>query len=145
MNIEGRSYHYWFWAMPTMKNVDQQPVNWEHVELRTDKYYNSFQELEKLSVQSGDFVSIYTGTEVLENGFIFSRHLDDKAGVVALLNALRFIHEAGHQLPCTTYLILTGREEIGDGGHAVLSPEVWELVLLTMEFGLALSIRESLE
>ncbi len=128
-----------------MKNVDQQPVNWEHVELRIDEYYSSFQELEKLSVQPGDFVLIATGTEVLESGFIFSRHLDDKAGVAALLNALRFIHEAGHQLPCTTYLILTVGEEIGDEGSAVLSKNFGNWLQLTMEFRLALSIRGSLE
>ncbi len=85
------------------EKVDQQPVNWEQVEIRVDEYYNSFQELEKLGVQPGDFASIDTGTEVLENGFIFSRNLDDKAGVAALLSALRLLHEAGHQLPCTTY------------------------------------------
>ena len=76
--------------------------------------------------------------------------MDDKVGVVALLNALRFIHEADHQLPCTTYLNLTVREEIGDGGHAVLSPEVWELVKIdngvqagtqhSREFGVTLAM-----
>ena len=86
--------------------------------------------MEKLGVQPGDFVYIDTGTEVLEIGFFFSRHLDDKAGVAALLNALGLLHEAGHQHPCTTYLILTVREEIGDGGSAVLSPDVWELVTI---------------
>ena len=112
------------------ERVDQQPVNWEQVELRIDEYCNSFQELENLGVQLGDFVSIDTGTEVLENGYIFSRHLDDKAGVAALLNALRLIQEEGHQLPCITYLILTVREEIGDRGSAVLSQYVWELVTI---------------
>lgn len=112
------------------ERVDQQPVNWEQVELRIDEYCNSFQELENLGVQLGDFVSIDTGTEVLENWYIFSRHLDDKAGVAALLNALRLIQEEGHQLPCTTYLILTVCEEIGDRGSAVLSQYVWELVTI---------------
>ena len=108
----------------------QQPVKWEQVELRIDEYCNSFQEFKNLGVQPSDFVSIDTGTEVFENGFIFSRYLDDKAGVVALLNVLRLHHEAGHQLPCTTYLILTLREEIGDGGSALLSLDVWELVTI---------------
>ena len=108
----------------------QQPVNWEQVELRINEYCNSFQEFKNLGVQPGDFFSTDTGTEVLENGFIFLRHLDDKAGVAALLKALRWIHEEGHQLPCNTYLILTVREEIGDGGSTVLSSDVWELVTI---------------
>lgn len=132
------------------EKVDQQPVSWEQAELRIDEYCNSFQDLEKLGVQPGDFVSIDTGTEVLENGFIFSRHLDDKAGVAALLNALRLIQEEGSPLPCTTYLILTVREEIGDGGSAVLSSDVWELVTIdngvqagtqhSREFGVTLAM-----
>lgn len=65
----------------------QQPVNWEQVELRINEYCNSFQEFKNLGVQPGDFVTIETGTEVLENGFIFLRHLDDRAGVTALLKA----------------------------------------------------------
>ena len=83
--------------------MDQQPVNWEQVELRIDEYCNSFQEIKNLGVQPGDFVSFDTGIEVLENGLIFSRQLDDKAGMAALLKALRLIHEEGHQIPCNTY------------------------------------------
>ena len=108
----------------------QQPVNWEQVELRINEYCNSFQEFKNLVVQPGDFFSTDTGTEVLENGFIFLRYLDDKARVTALLKALRWIHEEGHQLPCITYLILTVCKEIGDGGFSVLSSDGWELVTI---------------
>ena len=46
------------------EKVDQQPVNWEQVELRIDEYCNSFQEFKNLGVQPGDFISIDTGTEI---------------------------------------------------------------------------------
>ena len=71
-----------------------------------------FSEFVYLCVQIGDLVFIGTGTEVLESGFIFLGHLDYKAGVASLMNALRLIQLEDLQLPCTTYLILTVHEEI---------------------------------
>ena len=125
------------------EKVDQQPVNWDQVELRIDEPCLNRSHLEALGVQPGDFVSVDTGTEVLENGFIFSRHLDDKAGVAALLNALRLLVEAQVELPCNTDLILTVREELGDGGSAVLTSDVWELV--TIDNGVQAATQHSRE
>lgn len=132
------------------EKVDQQPVSWDQLELRIDERCDSRSDLQTLGVQPGDFVSVDTGTEVLENGFIFSRHLDDKAGVAAMLNAIRQIVQEQCPLPCTTDLIFTVREELGDGAAAVLTPEVWELVTIdngvqagtqhSREFGVTLAM-----
>ena len=127
----------------------QQPVNWEQVELRIDEYCNSFQEFKNLGVQPVISSPLIQERD-LRNGFIFSRHLDDKAGVTALLKASRLIQEEGHQFPCNTYLILTNHEEIGDGGSAGPFPDVWELVTIyngvqagtqhSREFGVTLTM-----
>ena len=70
--------------------------------------------------------------------------------MTALLKDSRLIQEEGHQFPCNTYLILTNHEEIRDGGFAVLSSDVWELVTIyngvqagtrhSREFGVTLTM-----
>jgi putative aminopeptidase FrvX len=43
----------------------------------------------KLGIDVGDLIAIDPQSEFLDNGFICSRHLDDKAGVAVMLAALR--------------------------------------------------------
>ena len=62
--------------------IDKQPSGWEYVELRVDEKVYNLRELMKLGVHVGDYVAIDTNTEINENGYINSRHLDDKAGAI---------------------------------------------------------------
>ena len=108
--------------------VDTQPVSWDHVELRIDEFSNSLADLERLGVNVGDYVAIDPGPELLDNGFISSRHLDDKAGVAALLCACKALREADAELPLDFYPLFTISEEVGSGASAILRGEISEMV-----------------
>lgn len=112
------------------KEVDSQPVNWQQVELRVDAIVHNHQDLEKLGINIGDYVAIDAQPEFLDNGFIVSRHLDNKAGVATLLAAAKAIRESGAELPVNTHLLFTISEETGSGASAILHRGASELVTI---------------
>ncbi len=63
------------------EEVDTQPVGWPYVELRVDALARNRDDLLQLGIDVGDIVAIDPAPEFIDNGFIVSRHLDDKAGV----------------------------------------------------------------
>ena len=60
--------------------IDKQPCGWEYVEVRIDEHCFGLDDLLRLGLRVGDFIAIDTNYEIDQNGFINSRHLDDKAG-----------------------------------------------------------------
>jgi putative aminopeptidase FrvX len=79
-------------------------------------------------VHVGDHIAIEPGFEVGDEGFVNSRHLDDKAGVATMLAASRALLEAGLGLPVDCHLLFTISEEVGVGASHVLQGDVGELV-----------------
>ncbi|MFV0368830.1 MAG: osmoprotectant NAGGN system M42 family peptidase [Hyphomicrobiaceae bacterium] len=110
------------------EGVDTMPVSWEHVEVRLDERVATRHDLMRLPIYVGDVIAIDTGTEFSENGFINSRHLDDKAGVACLLAATKAVIESGTQLPVDCHLLFTISEETGTGASHVLHGDVAEMV-----------------
>lgn len=110
------------------EEVDTQPVGWPHVELRIDADCNDRASTEALGIAIGDFVAIDTGTEFLDNGFIVSRHLDDKAGCAVALAALKALIDAKVETPVDIHFIFTITEEVGSGASAVLLDNVVAMV-----------------
>jgi len=108
--------------------VDDQPTNWTQVELRLDENVHSKADLTQLGVNIGDFISIDPQPELHENGYISSRHLDDKAGVAALLAAIKAIVESDLVLPVYFHPMFTITEEVGFGASAVLDARISEMV-----------------
>lgn len=108
--------------------IDAQGVGWEHVEVRIDEVTTSAAETEALGIQPGDFVTFEPHPVVTPSGFVVSRHLDDKAGLAAALAAFKAVVERGGQLPVTAHLLVTTREEIGQGASAGLAEDVTEMV-----------------
>ena len=68
--------------------VDELPISWDHIELRLDAYCATRADCDSLGINVGDFVAFDPLPEFTESGHISARHLDDKAGVAALLAAL---------------------------------------------------------
>ena len=64
------------------------------MEVRLDIRTTSPAETQAAGIQVGDFVCFDPRLEVV-NGFIRSRHLDDKACVAVLVSAVKALHEAG--------------------------------------------------
>ncbi len=110
--------------------IDSQPSNWQNVELRIDEDCYSRRDLMALGVHVGDFVSVDPQPEVLENGYITSRHLDDKAGAAVLLGAIKAVTEAGVELPVDCHPLFTISEEVGSGASAALQGDIAEMLTL---------------
>jgi peptidase M42 family hydrolase len=108
--------------------IDSQPVNWDQLEIRVDEQIASAADAARLNIQVGDFVAFDANPELLDNGFIVSRYLDNKAGVAALLAALKAVVEAGVAVPMDCHPVFTLTEEVGSGARAVIEEEVSEVI-----------------
>lgn len=108
--------------------IDTQPSIWENVELRLDEDAARADDLHDLGVNVGDFVGVDAQAELLPNGYLNSRHLDDKAGVAAILTAAKFLLDNKIELPVECHLLFTISEEVGSGASAVLHGDVAEMV-----------------
>lgn len=108
--------------------IDAQPVRWEQVEVRVDEAVHSDKDLFDLGIRVGDFIGIDPQPEIMDNGYIASRHLDNKAGVASLLAATKAILDNKILLPLDCHLLFTIFEEVGSGASAVLHQDVAEMV-----------------
>ncbi|MEK1907447.1 MAG: osmoprotectant NAGGN system M42 family peptidase [Pseudomonas sp.] len=108
--------------------VDQMPISWDHIELRLDAYSSTRADGEALGISIGDFVAFDPLPEFTESGHISARHLDDKAGVAALLCALKMIRDSGAELEIDCHPLFTITEEVGSGAAAALPWDVSEFV-----------------
>jgi putative aminopeptidase FrvX len=103
----------------------------ETMEVRLDARTGSAEETESLGINVGDFVAFDPRVEVT-NGFVRSRHLDDKACVACIISAARALADAGMKPKTTTLLHISNYEEVGHGAAAGIPPQVVELISVDM-------------
>jgi putative aminopeptidase FrvX len=101
------------------------------MEVRLDARTTSVDETRGLGIGIGDFVAFDPRVE-LRDGFIRSRHLDDKACVACMLYAAKAITDAGLKPAVTTVLHVSNYEEVGHGAAAGIPGEVSELISVDM-------------
>jgi peptidase M42 family hydrolase len=108
--------------------IDVQKVAWEQVEVRVDEFVEDADDLARLGIQVGDYVALDAYPEITQTGYVKSRHLDDKAGVAAVLGAFKSLRD--HQVvpPATVHLLITIAEEVGQGASHGLHEDVAEMV-----------------
>ena len=103
----------------------------ENMEVRLDARTLSAEETRALGIQVGDFVGFDPRVE-LNEGFVRSRFLDDKACAATLLASIKALHDAGLQPEQTTYFHFSNYEEVGHGASAGIPASVHELVTVDM-------------
>jgi len=103
----------------------------ENMEVRLDARTTSNEETRSLGVEVGDFVAFDPRVEVT-NGFVRSRHLDDKACVACMLAAVKALHDAGLQPWQDTTLLVSNYEEVGHGAATGFPTNLAELLCLDM-------------
>jgi putative aminopeptidase FrvX len=103
----------------------------ENMEVRLDARTLSAAETSALGVEVGDFVAFDPRLEVV-NGFVRSRHLDDKACVACILAAVKALHDAGLMPAHTSHILISNYEEVGHGAAAGIPAEVTELLTVDM-------------
>lgn len=101
------------------------------MEIRLDEDTSSRAETEALGIRTGDFVSFDPRIQVQENGWIKSRHLDDKAGVASVFGMLELLKRTGRKPARTLKVLITAYEEVGHGA-AYLPSDIRELLAVDM-------------
>jgi peptidase M42 family hydrolase len=110
--------------------IDSQPTGWRYVELRIDAWSHGPTDLRRLGIDIGDIVAIDPQPEFLENGFIVSRHLDDKAGAAVMMSAMKAIAAADETPPVDIFWIFTISEEVGHGASSILAPDIASMMTI---------------
>jgi len=105
--------------------------NADVMEVRLDARTPSAEDTRELGIEVGDFVAFDPRVEV-NQGFIRSRHLDDKACVAAIVAAVKAFHDAGLKPTQDVTLLFSNYEEVGHGAANGFSPEMAELVTVDM-------------
>lgn len=123
----------------------------ENMEVRLDTRVTNPQETRALGIEIGDFVAFDPRVEIT-NGFVRSRHLDDKASVACILAAVKALYQAGLQPEQLTYILIANYEEVGHGA-AGIPQDVAEMLVVDMaavgegqnsdEFHTSLCIKDS--
>lgn len=102
-----------------------------NMELRLDARTTDADQTRDLGIQVGDFVAFDPRVEAL-NGFIRSRHLDDKACVACIFAAIKALHNADLQPSQTTTFHISNYEEVGHGAASGFPDDLAELITVDM-------------
>jgi len=113
------------------KDVSTTERSAESMEVRLDIVTSSPDETLEAGIEVGDFVAFDTRTEFNE-GFIRSRHLDDKACVACVLAAVQAMVGADLQPAQDTVFHFSNYEEVGHGAAAGFPDGLKELVAVDM-------------
>ena len=103
----------------------------DNIEVRLDARTVNDEQTRDLGIQIGDFVAFDPRVEVVD-GFIRSRHLDDKASVACMLTAIKALQDAGLQPSQTTTFHFSNYEEVGHGAASGFPSDLEELVAVDM-------------
>ena len=111
--------------------VNEMKRSADTLEVRLDARTFSEKETLDLGIAVGDFVAFDPRVEI-NAGFVRSRHLDDKACVVAVVAALKGLFDAGLKPARTTTVLISNYEEVGHGAAAGIPADVEELLVVDM-------------
>jgi len=124
----------------------------DNMEVRLDERIASEEDTEALGIQVGDYIAFDPRVEVT-NGFIRSRHLDDKACVASIVAAVKALQDAGDKPVQNTTILISNYEEVGHGAATGFPKEMTELVAVDMaavgegqtsnEFSATLCVKDS--
>ncbi|MFD1953130.1 M42 family metallopeptidase [Paenibacillus thailandensis] len=132
---DGREYEGTVLSTKPSVHVYSDARDWKreeaNMEIRIDETVTSKEDTEKLGIAPGDFISWDPRARLLPNGWIKSRHLDDKASVAALFGVLEWLKREGKQPANTVKIILSTYEEVGHG-TAHIPPDITELIAVDM-------------
>lgn len=103
----------------------------KNMEVRIDEMVSSREDVEKLGICPGDYISFDPGFCHMENGYIKSRHLDDKASVAVLLTLLKYMKEKNVKPVDTVKIVISNYEEIGHGS-SYIPQDIEEFVAVDM-------------
>lgn len=99
--------------------------------IRIDEVVNTVDDVKKLGIETGDYISFDPKFVYTKSGFIKSRHLDDKASVGVLLGLLKELSENKQKPVATIEILISNYEEVGFGA-SYLPSTITEFVAVDM-------------
>jgi putative aminopeptidase FrvX len=105
--------------------------NDDTMEVRLDERTSSAEETRALGIEVGDFVAFDPRVEI-NNNFIRSRHLDDKACAACLVAAIEAVVSAGLPPLKKSSFYFSNYEEVGHGGASGIPEDTAELLVVDM-------------
>lgn len=102
-----------------------------NMEVRIDEEVTSREEVEKLGIANGDYISFDPKFRALPNGYVKSRHLDDKASVAVLMGVMKELSEKKQHPEKTLRILISNYEEVGTGA-AYVPQDVEEMISVDM-------------
>ncbi|AWZ47813.1 M42 family metallopeptidase [Hathewaya limosa] len=112
--------------------ADELKRSLDNMEVIIDEKVFSKEDVQKLGIDVGDFISFDSRTRFTESGFVKSRHLDDKASVSILLYTMRYLVENNITLPHTLNFFISNYEEVGHGASAAIPEHTKEFIAVDM-------------
>ena len=119
-------------AVHVNREVGTAKRNDETMELVVDEIVKSVDDLKKLGISAGDFISFDPRTVITPSGFIKSRHLDDKLSAAILMALAKYIADKKIVLKRELTLIFTSYEEVGHGGSSGIPQNTTEMISVDM-------------
>lgn len=104
----------------------------KNIEVVIDEKVSKKEDVEKLGISQGDFISFNPRTIVTDSGFIKSRHLDDKASAGILMSLAKLVADNKLKLSRKVYLLFTTYEEVGHGGSSGIPSDIVEMISVDM-------------
>ena len=102
-----------------------------NMEIVIDEITNSAEETEKLGISAGDFIALDPRFRI-DNGFVKSRHLDDKASAGLLIALAKDIKENNIKINRPLYMTFTVYEEVGHGAASGHPTGITDMVAVDM-------------
>lgn len=102
------------------------------MEVRLDYPVKSVEDVKALGICVGDFISFDPNVSITSNGYIKSRHLDDKVSVALLIELIELTAKGELELAHTTHFYISTNEEIGYGGNSNIHEQVVEYLAVDM-------------
>jgi putative aminopeptidase FrvX len=101
-----------------------------NMEVVLDERVSSKDDVAKLGIGVGDFVFMDPKLMILDNGFVKSRYLDDKASAAVLLAAAKKLKDMEPER--SIYFFISNYEEVGHGASAGIPEEITEFIAVDM-------------
>ena len=103
----------------------------KNMEVVIDSITNSAKETEELGISAGDFIALDPRFRV-DNDFVKSRHLDDKASAGLLMALARDIKENNIEVNRPLYMAFTIYEEVGHGAASGHPAGITDMIAVDM-------------
>ncbi|PAD78901.1 M42 family metallopeptidase [Paenibacillus campinasensis] len=102
-----------------------------HMQVRIDEQVENADDVKKLGIGVGDFISFDARPVITPSGYIKSRHLDDKASVAALFGLLESMKRDNWSPRHHVKILISNYEEVGHGA-AYIPSDISEMIAVDM-------------